>query len=106
MNRAERIWNCFVGGLLIFTGLLILFAFQFLIKRGRDTWWDIIGIALAIEAYSIVAVLFILLGFRYILGPRGFIEKSIGHSVRQFAIAAILISVIITAAGTFWLVMH
>ena len=68
MDMVSRIWQVFVGAVLVSAGTLMLYAFQFLARRGHDTWFDIAGTALVIEAYSIVASLFVLLGLRYLFG--------------------------------------
>jgi hypothetical protein len=103
MIVTSRIWQGFVGGVLVLTGGLMLYAFQFLARRGQDTWFDIAGTALVVESYSIVAALFMLLGFRYVLGRRGFIERAIAHTTRHFVAAVILLSIAIAIAGMFLL---
>ena len=80
MDMASRIWRVFVGAVLVIAGVLMLYGFQFLARRSHDTWFDIAGTTLVIEAYSIVASLFILLGFRYAFGSRSFIERAIAHT--------------------------
>ena len=72
MSVAERIWQVFVGTVLIVTGALILYAFHFLVRLG-DSWLDVVGIGLVVEAYFIVGSFFILLGLRYAFGPQSFI---------------------------------
>ncbi len=79
----------------------MLYAFQSLARRDHDTWFDIAGTALIVEAYSIVASLFVLLGLRYVFGPRSFIERAIARTVRHFAVAVILLSIAIAAMGLF-----
>jgi len=101
MDMASRIWQVFVGAVLFSAGALMLYAFQFLARRGHDTWFDIAGTALVIESYSIVASLLVLLGLRYIFGPRSFIERAIAHTTRHFAAAVILLSIAIAAVGMF-----
>ena len=103
MGMASRIWQVFVGAVLVIAGALMLYAFQFLARRGHDTWFDIAGTALVVEAYSIVASLFILLGFRYAFGPRSFIKRAIAHTTRHFIAAVILLSIAIAVAGMFLL---
>ena len=103
MVMASRIWQVFVGAVLVIAGALMLYAFQFLARRGHDTWFDIAGTALVVEAYSIVASLFILLGFRYAFGSRSFIERAIAHTTRHFVAAVILLSIAIALLGMFLL---
>ena len=103
MVMASRIWQVFVGAVLVVAGALMLYAFQFLAHRGHDTWFDIAGTALVVEAYSIVASLFILLGLRYVFGSRSFIERAIAHTTRHFVAAVILLSIAIAVAGVFLL---
>ena len=100
-NVAERIWQVFVGAILILVGLLILFALYFLVPHLRSSWLDTLGIALAVEAYSVVALLFILLGLRYVLGQRGLIERAIGHGVRHVVLVIIVLSAAITGVSVF-----
>jgi len=78
MNKAHRIWQWLVGTVLITTGVLILYAFHFLARENQETWFDQVGTILIIEAYSIVASLFILVGLRYIFGRKWVIEGMIG----------------------------
>ena len=103
MGLASRIWPDFVGAVLVIVGALMLYAFQSLARREHDTWFDIAGTALIVEAYSIVASLFVLLGLRYAFGPRSFIERAIAHTVRHFTFAVILLSLVIAAVGLFLL---
>ena len=101
MDMASRIWQMFVGAVLVTAGALMLYAFQILARRGHDSWFDIAGTALIIEAYSIVASLFVLLGLRYLFGARSLIERAIAHSTRHFVVAVILLSIAIAAVGVF-----
>lgn len=98
---ASRIWQVFVGGILVVAGALMLYAFQFVARRGHDNWIDIAGTMVVVEAYSVVASLFVLLGFRYVFGPRSFIERVIAHTTRHFIAAVILLSIVITVVGIF-----
>ena len=103
MSIAERIWQVFVGAVLVITGGFILYAFHFLVRRGHDSWLDIVGMGLVAEAYSIVGSLFILLGLRYAFGPRSFIQRAIAHTTRHFVVAVILLSVAIAATTMYLL---
>jgi hypothetical protein len=84
MNKAHRIWQWLVGTVLITTGVLILCAFHFLARENQETWFDQVGTILIIEAYSIVASLFILVGLRYIFGRKWVIERMIKHKPALF----------------------
>ena len=99
MVMASRIWQVFVGAVLVIAGSVMLYGFQVLARRGQDTWLDIVGTALVVEAYSSVASLFILLGLRYVFGPRGFIERAIAGTTRHFIAAVILMSIAIAVVG-------
>ena len=101
MDMASRIWQVFVGAVLVIAGVLMLYAFQFLARRGHDTWFDIAGTVLVVETYSIVASLCVLLGFRYVFVSRSFIERAIAHTTRHFVVAVILLSIAIAAVGMF-----
>ena len=92
MRKLERIGEIFAGLVLLTAGIGIIYAFQQTIsQKGRGIWeW---GILLFVEAYSIIGVLFVLLGLRYLLGPRSFIEKVIAWSLRHLLLVAILIMV-------------
>lgn len=97
----SRIWQVFVGGILVVAGALMLYAFQFVARHGHDTWIDVAGTTIVIEACSIVASLFVLLGFRYAFGPRSFIERSIARTTRHFVAAVILLSSAIAVVGIY-----
>jgi len=101
MDMASRVWQVFIGAALVTAGLLMLYAFQFLARRSHDTWFEMAGTVLIIEAYSIVASLFVLLGLRYLFGPRSFIERAIAHTTRHFVAAVIVLSIAIAAVGMF-----
>ncbi len=55
---------------------------SFLAQRSQETWFDLIRIILVIEAYSIIASLFILIRLRYLLGIKRFKERMINHNLR------------------------
>src|SRR5215204_4923946 len=67
MSTTARIFEVFVGLVLIVTGMLIIYALHAHGWRKQSDVWDV-GFILLVEAYSIVGSLFILLGSRYALG--------------------------------------
>lgn len=96
----ERIFQIFVGLVLLFAGAGIIYAFQTQDwHKGHDIWDG--GFLLLAEAYSIVGSFFILLGLRYAFGRRSFIERGISRSLRHFAVVVILLSLVILAAFIF-----
>ena len=99
-----RLLQVFVGVVLIIAGAGIIYAFHVHAAwpRGHDVWDG--GFLLLTEAYSIVGSLFILLGLRYAVGPRSFIERWIAKSLRHFIGAVLLLSVMILAAIVFRLI--
>jgi len=68
---------------------------SFLAQSSQETWFDLIGTILVIEAYSIIASLFILIGLRYLLGIKRFKERMINHNLRHFVMDAFLLSVVL-----------
>ncbi len=100
MNTTARIFEVFVGLVLVATGALIIYAFHAHGWRKQADIWDI-GFFLLVEAYSIVGSLFILLGLRYALGRQKFVERWISKSLRHFAIVVVLLSFAILAAMIF-----
>ena len=89
---AGRLLQIFVGVVLVVAGAGIIYAFHVHAAwpRGHDVWDD--GFLLLTEAYSIIGSLFILLGLRYAVGPRSFIERWIAQSLRHFFGAVVLLS--------------
>ncbi len=103
MSIVERIFQIFTGLVLLVAGAGIIYVFQTLDwRRGQDVW-DV-GFLLLAEAYSIIGSLFVLLGLRYPLGPRGFIEARIAKSLRRFVGVVVLLSLAILAAMIFSMV--
>jgi hypothetical protein len=100
MSIAARIFEVFVGLVLVVTGALIIYAFH---VHGWHKQGDIgdIGFLLLVEAYSIVGSLFILLGLRYALGRHRFVERWLSKSLRHFAVVVVLLSFAILAAMIF-----
>lgn len=68
---------------------------SFLAQSSQETWFDLIGTILVIEAYSIIASLFILIELRYLLGIKRFKERMINHNLRYFVMVAFLLSVVL-----------
>ena len=100
MSMAERIFQVFVGLVSVVAGSGIIYAFHTQDwHKGHDVW-DI-GFILLAEAYSIIGSLFILLGLRYALGRRSFIEQRISRSLRHFVVVLVLLSLTILAAMIF-----
>jgi hypothetical protein len=100
MSITERIFQVFVGLVLVVAGAGIIYAFHTQDwYKGHDVW-DI-GFILLAEAYSIIGSLFILLGLRYTLGRHSFIEQKISRSLRHFVIVLVLLSLTILAAMIF-----
>ena len=99
---AERVWQIFVGLVLFLTGVLGLYGLHHFKRSVDDSWSYVLEMGFVIEAYSIVASLFILLGLRYIFGPLGFIERCLTYTTKHFLIAVILLSVVI-AVASLWL---
>ena len=62
--------------------------------------FGIIAIFLAVEAYSIVAALFVLVGIRYLLGPRSWIDGLAERCAGRVATFAVLGGL---AVGVCWL---
>jgi hypothetical protein len=100
MNVAKRLFQVFVGLVLLVTGAGIIYAFHAHgWTRGHDSWDG--GFLLLAEAYSIVGSLFILLGLRYAVGPQSCIGRRIASSRRNFAGVFVLLSFAILAAMVF-----
>jgi hypothetical protein len=100
MSMAARIFEIFVGLVLLITGALIIYAIRgFDWQQGHDIWDG--GFLLLAEAYSIIGSLFILLGLRYVLGRQSFIERRISRSLRDFAFVLFFLSLAILAAFIF-----
>jgi len=97
MSITSRIFEVFVGLVLLVTGALIIYAFHAHGWRKQGDIWDI-GFLLLVEAYSIVGSLCILLGLRYALGRQRFVERWISRSLRHFAVVVVLLSFAILAA--------
>jgi hypothetical protein len=100
MSIIQRSLYVAVGLVLFIAGVGIIYAFHSLPQYKAHDIWDG-GFLLVTEAYSIVGSLFILLGLRYALGERKFIDRAIGHSLRHFVVAAVLLSFAIAAAVIF-----
>jgi hypothetical protein len=99
---AERIFGIFAGLVLCVAGSCIIYAFQAHgWQKGHDVWDA--GFLLLAEAYSIIDSLFILLGLRYMLGRRSYIEQRISRSLKHFAVVLVLLSLMILAAMIFTL---
>ena len=97
MSMTERIFQIFVGLVLLVAGAGIVYAFHAHDwHRGHDIWDG--GFLLIAEAYSIVGSLFVLLGLRYAFGRHSFIEQRISRSLRHFAVVCVLLSLAILAA--------
>ena len=100
MRIVDRIFQIFVGLLLFVTGAGIIYAFHaFGWQKGHDIWDG--GFFLIAEAYSLVGSLFILLGLRYAFGRQSSIERNISRSLRNFAVAVVLLSLAILVAFIF-----
>ena len=100
MSMAERLLQVFVGLVLVVAGGGIIYAFHaHAWPRGHDIWDG--GFLLLAEAYSIVGSLFILLGLRYAVGPRSFIDRWIASSLRHFVGVVVVVSIAILAAMIF-----
>jgi hypothetical protein len=97
MSIVQRILHVAVGLVLFTAGVGIIYAFHSLRQWKAHDVWDG-GFLLITEAYSVVGSLFILLGLRYALGERKFIERAIGRSLRHFVVAVVLLSLAILAA--------
>jgi hypothetical protein len=97
---AARIFQIFVGLVLFVTGAGIIYAFHTLAWHTGHDIWDA-GFLLLAEAYSIIGSLFILLGLRYAVGQRSFVERWISRSLRHFAVVVVLLSLAIVAAMIF-----
>ena len=82
MLKTHLIEQWFVGTVLITTGLLILYTLHILAQSSQETWFDLIRTVLVIEAYFIIASLFILIQLRYLLGIKRFKERIIKHKLR------------------------
>jgi hypothetical protein len=100
MSITARIFEVFIGLVLVATGALIIYAFHAHCWRKQGHIWDI-GFLLLVEAYSIVGSLFILLGLRYALGWHRFVERWISKSLRHFSAVVVLPSFAILAAMIF-----
>jgi hypothetical protein len=78
-----------VAGVAIYAGLFLLSRFP---PKGV---LHATGVALGAEAYGVVAGLFVLLGVKYMLGPRNWIETHVSQSLTRLVIVSALMSAMI-----------
>lgn len=90
-----------VGTLLVGIGLAMLVGLFLLSRMPTPDIYHAAGVFIGVQAYSIVAFLFALVGLRYILGPRGWIDRMAEKSAGRVVGVAVLGSVIV---GVLWLV--
>lgn len=100
MSMAGRLFQIFVGLVLLVAGAGIIYAFRaHTWPKGHDIWDG--GFLLLAEAYSVIGSLFILLGLRYAIGPQSFVERRIAKSLRHLFGVVVLLSFAILAAIIF-----
>jgi len=96
----------FLGPTLIVAGIVLYSGLILLAQQPVKDIFQAIGLVIAAEAYGILAGLFILLGFQYVLGPRSWIEQRIKNSLGKLlltsAIMTAVIIVVIIALVIIW----
>ena len=98
-EKMDRVVSCvIIGPTLIAAGVAIDCGLYLLKQFPPHDAYHAVGVALGAEMYSIVAGLFVLLGLRYICGPKSWFEEKIASSLKRlFQVAAISSAVIVAA---------
>jgi hypothetical protein len=90
----------FIGPVLIFTGILIftgLTLLHFLFNQPSG-WLNVLASMIVMEAYSIITLLFILVGLRHMLGPRNWIDQTASRTAfKAFYLATAITFILIVA---------
>ncbi len=104
-KHMQTILNMFgrivAGPLLIVVGMIMLAGLFLLWRKPAGDIYTAAGIFIGVQAYSVVALLFILVGLRYVLGPRSWIDILAAKSVGRVAGIALLGGLIV---GVLWLI--
>lgn len=93
----DIIGRAFAGPALVLVGVAMLVGLFVLSRIPPDNMYHAVGLFIAVEAYSVVAILFMVVGLRYTLGPRNWIdrtaEKTIGRLVSIIVAGALVVGV-------------
>ncbi len=99
-DRPDIVQRVIVGPVLFLTGVIIQVGLLMLAFKQPEEMYKTIGVVLFAEAYTGIGMLFVLLGLKYMLGPRSWIERWMKRSVSRLLVASALMGAVIVAAVT------
>jgi hypothetical protein len=88
-----------VGPVLLLAGVAIEVGLVVLALTPPADVYQTIGVVLFAEAYASIGALMMLLGLRYILGPRSWLERWISRSLSRLVVVSAIIGAVIVAAA-------
>ena len=97
VGNPDILQRVILGPVLFLTGIIIQIGLLTLAFKQPEDMYKTIGIVLFAEAYTGIGMMFVLLGLKYMLGPKSWIERWMKHSVSKLLVVSALTGAVIVA---------